>query len=84
MKKKIINQLINIINSIRPVPKNNIKKPELFNYLEGGHLDSMELIKFNLLVEKKFKIKILSRDINKKNFGTLKVLADIIEKKLVN
>ena len=81
-KNKIIQQLIILISKIRPINKDLRKKINEFNYIESGHLDSMEIIKFNLSVEKKFKIKIKPQETTKKNFQTLEGLALTILKKI--
>jgi len=81
-KNKIIQQLTILITKIRPIHKNQKKKINEFNYIEGGHLDSMEIIRFNLSVEKKFKIKITPQETTKKKFQTLEGLATTILKKI--
>ena len=81
-KKKIIQKLVILISKIRPIQRNLKKQINEFNYIENGHLDSMEIIKFNLSVEKMFKIKIKPKKTIKKNFYTLEGLASTILKKL--
>ena len=58
------------------------KDLNLFNYYDSGHLDSLEIIRFNLLVEKKFKIRISPQESIKKSIYTLNGLASIILKKI--
>jgi len=81
-KEKIIQKLVILISKIRPIQRNLKKQINEFNYIENGHLDSMEIIKFNLSVEKMFKIKIKPKETIKKNFYTLEGLASTILKKL--
>mgnify|MGYP001029631472 FL=1 len=47
-QEKILKKLIILINQIRPIEKSLKKKLDKFNYIDNGHLDSMEIIKFNL------------------------------------
>ena len=82
--KEIIARLIKIINSIRPiknVPKDKISE---YNLVDSGHLDSMEIIKLNISIEQRFKIKIKFNDKNLKKFKTIKGICSIISKNLSN
>jgi len=60
--KEILVKLIKIVNSIRPIK--NIAKDKIgeFNLIDSGHLDSMEIIKLNISIEQRFKIKINFND----------------------
>lgn len=78
---KIQKKLISIINSIRQIPKEE-EKLENFNFVQNSHLDSMEFLKFSLMIEKKFKIKLKNFNISQKNFQTAKGLSKIISKLL--
>ena len=51
-KKKILSQLVILIERIRPIQKNLKKKINEFNFINNGHLDSMEMIRFNFNIEK--------------------------------
>jgi acyl carrier protein len=82
-KKKILSQLVILIERIRPIQKNLKKKINEFNYINNGHLDSMEMIRFNFNIEKKFKIKIKPQETTSKKFQTLDGLASIILKKII-
>lgn len=82
-KNKIIQQLTILITKIRPIHKNKKKKINEFNYINNGHLDSMEMIRFNFNIEKKFKIKIKPQETTSKKFQTLDGLASIILKKII-
>ena len=81
-KKKIISILIILLKKLKPIPKKFYKDLNLFNYYDSGHLDSLEIIRFNLLVEKKFKIRINPQESIKKSIYTLNGLASIILKKI--
>jgi|TARA_B110000495_G_C22618466_1_gene368683 acyl carrier protein len=78
----IQNKIIFIINKIRTIPANKKENLHKFNFIENGHLDSMELLKFNLILERKFKIKIIDFDTSKKKYQTVNGLASVILKKL--
>ena len=82
MKKKILKEIIIILNRFNKI---NIKKIKNFNnyeYLHSGHIDSLQLIHFILLLEKKFKIKLLAKDKESANFRTIGGLVKIIFNKL--
>ena len=82
--KEILVKLIKIINSIRPIK--NIAKDKIseFNLIDSGHLDSMEIIKLNISIEQRFKIKINFKDKNLKKFKTVKGICSVISKSLPN
>lgn len=80
---KIISELLKILNKIRPISKNQ-KRIKEFNFVDSGHLDSLEIIRFNMSVEKRFKIQIKFNTLLLKKYNTLEGLALIIKKKLLN
>ena len=82
--KEILVKLIKIINSIRPIK--NIAKDKIseFNLIDSGHLDSMEIIKLNISIEQRFKIKINFNDKNLKKFKKIKGICSVISKSLPN
>ena len=82
MKKKIILEVLKIINKFNKIKEKNIKKIKEFEYLHSGHIDSLQLIHFILILEKKFKIKLLTKDKESSKFRTIGGLVDIIYKKL--
>lgn len=81
-KKEIVSKLTKIISGIRSLK--NIKNLDIniFNFVSSGHLDSFELLKFHMLVEKKFKITLTSKDSTSKKSNTIVGLASIIYKKI--
>ena len=81
--KKITDYLIKKLNKIRKLNKKELMEIDKFNFISSGHVDSFELLKFNLEIEEKFKISIKPKDTMKKNYGTIKGLTSIIEN-LVN
>lgn len=83
-KKKITDYLLKKLNKIRKINKKEFAEIDKFNFISSGHVDSFELLKFNLEIEKKFKVSIKPKDTMKKNYGTIKGLTSIIEKKLSN
>jgi acyl carrier protein len=78
---KIISELFKILKKIRPI---NINKKSIneFNFIDSGHLDSLEIIRFNMSIEKKFKIKFKFNTLLLKRYNTLSGLASIIKKKI--
>jgi acyl carrier protein len=78
---KIISELLKLLNKIRPISKNQ-KRINEFNFIDSGHLDSLEIIRFNMSVEKKFKIQIKFDTSLLKKYNTLGGLASIVKKKI--
>ncbi len=78
---EIISELLKILNKIRPIKKNR-KEMNEFNFVESGHLDFLEIIRFNMSVEKRFKIQIKFNTLLLKKYNTLGGLASIVKKKI--
>jgi len=74
-KNSTIDMILNLLNV-----KN--KKNYDINYLENGMLDSLQMVNFISVLEKKFKIKFTQKDFEKKDFVNILGLKKIIEKKL--
>jgi acyl carrier protein len=81
-KNKIIKNLVQILNKIRPI-KNSQKNVAELNFITSGYLDSLEIIKFNMAIEYKFKIKIKFTTLVIKKYNTISGLASLIKKKLI-
>tara|TARA_B100000886_G_C20424858_1_gene493408 strand:+ start:2310 stop:2576 length:267 start_codon:yes stop_codon:yes gene_type:complete len=79
---KVTNYIISKINKIKKIEKKNLQDIDNFNFILSGHVDSVELLKFNFEIENKFKISIKPAETISKNFGTVKGLRSIILKKL--
>ena len=82
MKKKILEEVLKILNKFNKINKNNIKSINSYEYLHSGHIDSLQLIHFILILEKKFKIKLLDKDKESASFRTVGGLVKIIYDKL--
>jgi acyl carrier protein len=74
-KNDILDTILNLLN-VKNKKKNDI------NYLENGMLDSLQMINFISTLEKKFKIKFIQKDFEKRDFVNILGLKNIIEKKL--
>ena len=74
--------IIKALEQRRPIKKIYKKNIDNFAFLASGHIDSLELIKFNFFLEKKFKIKFSPKDFIKKEFQTISGLSKIIKKKI--
>lgn len=81
-KKEIAHKLIKLISSIRPLKKNLNSNVTAFNFISSGHLNSFEILRLHMLVEKKFKITLDSKDTALKKSNTIEGLASIIFKKI--
>ncbi len=73
MKKKID---LKILSKILFSLKKNLKKSN--DILES--LDSIEMLNLISQIEKKYKIKIHSKDVNHKNFSSFSKLKDLVKK----
>jgi len=83
-KNKIKVYIVSRLNTFRLIEKRYRKNIDKFNFIDSGHLDSLEMLKFNLEIEKKFKIKIKPIETTLKNYKTIAGLTSIILKKLFN
>ena len=81
-KKKIQDLIIKIINKIKPIEKKYKKNIDKFDFMSTGHIDSIEILKFILEIEDKFKISIKPSESVNKNFRTIGGLSSIMVKKL--
>ena len=81
-EKKITDFLVYKLNRIKRIEKKYLKDIDNFNFITSGHVDSIEILKFNFEIENKFKIIIKPSETVSKNFGTIKGLRSIILKKL--
>ena len=52
-KNKITEYLIKLLKKKRPIEKKFLKNLNSFNFIDNGHLDSLEIISFNFSIEKK-------------------------------
>ncbi len=81
-KKKITNFLVLKLNKIKRIEKKNIKNIDNFNFISSGHIDSIDVLKFNFEIEKKFKISFKPTETVSKKYGTIKGLRSMILSKL--
>jgi len=81
-QKKITNFIVSRLNKIKKIDKKNLKNIDDFDFISSGHIDSIEILKFNFEIENKFKISINPADTVSINFGLVKGLRSIILKKL--
>jgi acyl carrier protein len=81
-KEKIVEFIIKTLKKVRPIKKISKNDIQNFNFIDSGHIDSFEIIKFNFGLEKKFKFKFTPKDLSLKKFKTISGLSDIIYKKI--
>ena len=81
-KKKIQDIIIKMINKINPIDQKYKKNIDKFDFMSSGHIDSIEILKFNFEIENKFKISIKPNESVKKSFRTIGGLSSVILKKL--
>ena len=80
--EKIKQYIVSSLKKIRKIDRASLKVIDNFDFIDSGHLDSMEILKFNMLIEKKFKISFTANEITSKNYKIVKGLVNIISKKL--
>ena len=84
IKKKnnteIFSFLEKLISKKRKFPGNTIKDKENYRYLSTGEIDSLEILKIVIKIEKKFKIKFKSKDFETDKFRTIGGLISIIKR----
>ena len=61
-------------------PGKSIKDKENYRYLSSGEIDSLEILKIVIKIEKKFKIKFKSKDFETDKFRTIGGLISIIKR----
>ena len=81
-KEKIKQYIVVSLKKIRKIDKVSLLTIDDFDFIDSGHLDSMEILKFNIFIEKKFKILIAPNEVTSKNYKTVKGLVNIVAKKL--
>jgi acyl carrier protein len=81
-KKKIQDIIIKLINKIKPIEKKYKKNINKFDFMSSGHIDSIEILKFNFEIEDKFNISIKPNESVKKSYRTIGGLSSMIERKL--
>ena len=82
-KKEIAEFLIKLFKKRRPIKKIFLKNINNFDFIDSGHIDSLEIITFNFSIEKKFKIKFTHQELSSKKFKIVSGLTEIIYKKLL-
>lgn len=82
MNLKIIEE--NIIKILEKISKKKLNKNEVrkINYFDEGLVDSLNLINFVFIVEEKFKINFLKKEIYSSNFKKINKLALMIKRKI--
>ena len=81
-KKKITDFIISKLNKVKKIERSNIKNIDNFNFISSGHIDSIEILKFNFEIENKFKVSFKPSETVSKKYGTVKGLRSMILKKL--
>ena len=82
MKKKILNYIVKLLEEKNKIDKKYKSKKKDFQYLNSGHIDSLQLIHFILRLEKKYKIKLETEEKESSKFKTIGGLTDIIYTKI--
>ena len=81
-KKYIIKYILKILKKKRNFKEIDNLQIEKFDYFDAKILDSLEILKFHMNLEKKFKIRFNSKDLTSKKITTVGGISDIILKRL--
>ena len=73
---------LSIIKLLRKRKKIKYKDIDNFDFVISKHLDSFELLEFNMELENKFNINLTNKEIQSKKFSKVNGLTDIIFKKI--
>ena len=76
--------LIKLLQKRKKIPGNILNNIKKFNFLNEGHIDSLELIHFILEIENKFKITFSPEQKESSHFRTVGGLTKLIIKNLKN
>ena len=73
-----------IIKILEKISKKKLNKDEIrkINYFDEGLVDSLNLINFIFLIEEKFKVNFIKKEIYSSNFKKINKLALMIKKKI--
>ena len=82
MKKKILNYIVKLLEEKNKIDKKYKSKIKDYQYLNSGHIDSLQLIHFILRLEKKYKIKLETEEKESSKFKTIGGLTDKIYTKI--
>tara|TARA_B110000459_G_C16191752_1_gene308278 strand:- start:91 stop:345 length:255 start_codon:yes stop_codon:yes gene_type:complete len=82
IKKNIIDYIVKSLSKKKTFFTIYKKQDNSFNYVDSKILDSLELLKFHMSLEKKFKLKFSTSEITSEKIKTIEGLAVIIFKKL--
>lgn len=82
MKNIIIQKkILKIVEKSKKIPEKKFEKKLDYWFIDEGIVDSINLIRFILEIENKFKIKLTSKDTQSDNFRTINGITKIINKK---
>ena len=82
MKNIIIQKkILKIVEKSKKIPEKKFEKKLDYWFIDKGMVDSINLIRFILEIENKFKIKLTSKDTQSDNFRTINGITKIINKK---
>jgi acyl carrier protein len=81
-KKYIIKYILENLKKKRNFKEIDNLQIEKFDYFDAKILDSLEILKFHMNLEKKFKIRFNSKDLTSKKIKTVGGISDIILKRL--
>ena len=81
MNNEILKFILNTINKITNKKLKLIKNIIDEEYLHKGYLDSLQIIHFIIILEKKYKIKFTAKDKESMEFRTFRGLINIIKRK---
>ena len=80
MLQKVKGFIVNQLERKQPIPSNT--EIDQYRYLDVGHIDSLGVMKFVILIEQKFDIEISDSDMASDNFRSVGGLVALVCEKL--
>lgn len=79
MSENIANFIINELEKSGPIPSDD---PLAFNFIDSGHIDSLSIMKFLVLLEGEFNLQFSDDELLSEEFKTVSGLSNLISNKL--
>ena len=80
MREEIIEFIVELIEQHGKLPAG--VKPEEFNYIDTGYVDSIAIMKFMIELERRFDISLSAEDMVREEFRTVRGLCNIVLEKI--
>ena len=82
MANNIYSTIIDLLEKRGPIPGKDDQERLAYNYLDAGHVDSINMIQFTLEIEELFGVVLTPEDTISEQFRSVRGLVQIVEDKL--